>query len=51
MFMQLLRVSKANEVPILAFMYGSPRRHSNSSKTSKKSEKIEINFDDHFRTS
>ena len=37
---------------ILAVTYGSPRRYWNSSKTfMKKSEKIEINVYDHFRTS
>ena len=36
---------------LLAVIYGSPRRHSNSSKIFKKIGKIEINFYDHFRTS
>ena len=31
-------------------MHGSPRRHLDSSKTSKKSEEIEIKLHDHFRT-
>ena len=36
---------------LLTVMYGSPRRHSDISKTFKnKSEKIEIKFYDHFRT-
>ena len=37
---------------LLAFIYRLPRRHSNSSKTfTKKSEKFETKFYDHFRTS
>ena len=47
----LLRVNKTNENPISTVTYGSPRRHSNSSKTFKKIGKNIINLYDHFRTS
>ena len=36
---------------LLAVIYGSARRRSIGSKTFKKSEKIEIKFNVHFRTS
>ena len=44
----LLRVTEANEVPISSHIWVT-RRHSKSSKSLKKSKKVEINFYNHLR--